>query len=123
MENDIKINTVSVLMKIQMLQPTLSRAEQRVAEYILNNSSKVISLSVAGLADLSGVSDATVVRACKSFGFSSYQEFKVTLARNTVSPLQSIHAESSHLLRVYRDRCIDYISLDCFEYRIGIIIP
>ena len=93
MENDIKINTVSVLMKIQMLQPTLSRAEQRVAEYILNNSSKVISLSVAGLADLSGVSDATVVRACKSFGFSSYQEFKVTLARNTVSPLQSIHAE------------------------------
>lgn len=93
MENDIKINAVSVLMKIQMLLPKLSKAEQRVADYILNNSNKVISLSVAGLAEVSGVSDATVVRACKSLGFSSYQEFKVTLARDTVSPLQSIHAE------------------------------
>ncbi len=82
-----------VLMKMRMLAPNLSKAEQRVVQYILENPSEVISLSVAGLAECSGVSDATVVRTCKSLGFRSYQEFKVTLARDTVAPLHSIHTE------------------------------
>ena len=83
----------SMLLKIKALEPSLSKAEQRVVSYILNHPNEVISLSVAGLAENSGVSDATVVRTCKSLGLGSYQQFKVALAKDLVTPLQSIHTE------------------------------
>lgn len=83
----------AILMKIQLLAKDASKSERRVLNYIVDNPSDVISLSVAGLAEKSGVSDATVIRTCKTIGFGSYQEFKVTLAQDIVSPLQSIHEE------------------------------
>ena len=53
------------------------------------------ALSVAALADAAGVSDPTVVRACKRLGFTGYQDLKVTLAQSIVTPLQNIHEEIS----------------------------
>ncbi|MFH1512804.1 MAG: MurR/RpiR family transcriptional regulator, partial [Bacillota bacterium] len=38
-----------------------------------------------------GVSDATVVRLCKRLRMHGYQELKVTLAQDIVSPLERIH--------------------------------
>ena len=71
----------------------MSKSEQQVIDYISKNPEQVIYLSVAGLAENSGVSDATVIRACRSIGLNGYQELKVTLAQDIVSPLQSIHEE------------------------------
>ena len=83
----------ALLLKMQTLLPKMSKAEQRVVNCILRNPNEVISLSVAGLAQNSGVSDATVIRTCRTLGLGSYQEFKVALAKDIVSPLQSIHEE------------------------------
>ena len=83
----------ALLLKMKALRPSLSRAEQQVVDYIINNPEKVIYLSVAGIAENSGVSDATVVRACRSIGLNGYQDLKITLAQDIVSPLQSIHEE------------------------------
>ena len=83
----------ALLMKIQELRSNLSRAECKVVDYITRNPQKVITLSVAGLAEASGVSDATVVRTCRKIGMSGYQDLKVTLAQDIVSPLQSIHEQ------------------------------
>ncbi|OQB24376.1 MAG: putative HTH-type transcriptional regulator YbbH [Firmicutes bacterium ADurb.Bin182] len=83
----------ALLMKMKALRPSLSRAEQQVVDYIIGHPETVIYLSVAGLAENSGVSDATVVRTCRSLGLNGYQDLKVTLAQDIVTPLQSIHEE------------------------------
>lgn len=86
---EIDYSTFPVLQKIHDLLPNLSKTEQRVASYILENSEKVTSFTVSDLAEGSGASDATVVRTCKSLGFSSFQDFKVSMARNLASPLRT----------------------------------
>lgn len=85
----------TVLLKLQTLLPTLSKAERKVANYTLKHPEEVISLAVSGLAENSGVSDATVVRACRSMGFDSYQEFKLTLAQSLVTPTEAIQESLS----------------------------
>ena len=83
----------AIILKLQTLRDSLSKAEKKVADYIINSPDQVIYLSVAELAQNSGVSDPTVVRTCQKIGLSGYQELKVTLAQDIVSPLQSIHEE------------------------------
>ncbi len=83
----------ALILKIQRLMPGLSKSEQSVASYIMQHPEEVIYLSVAALADNSGVSDPTVVRTCQKLGFTGYQDLKVTLAQDIVSPLQSINEE------------------------------
>jgi DNA-binding MurR/RpiR family transcriptional regulator len=78
---------------MQALKSSLSRTEQQVVDYIIANPAKVIYLSVAKLAEYSNVSDATVVRTCQKLGFNGFQDLKVTLAQDIVTPLQNIHEE------------------------------
>jgi len=82
-----------ILLKMQTLVKNMSKAEQKVISYILSRPEQVIHLSVSGLAENSGVSEATVVRTCRKIGMSGYQDLKVTLAQSLISPLKSIHEE------------------------------
>jgi len=73
--------------RIRNLLPELSRSEAVVAEYILNHSDEVIKQSVSALADCCGVSEPTVIRSCRTLGFSGYQAMKIALiqdAENTI---------------------------------------
>jgi DNA-binding MurR/RpiR family transcriptional regulator len=83
----------AIILKLQTLRDNLSKSEQKVVDYIIESPDKVIYLSVAELAQNSDVSEPTVVRACQKIGLSGYQELKVSLAQDLVSPLQSIHEE------------------------------
>ena len=60
----------------------LSRSEAIVAEYILNHADEVIKQSVSALADCCGVSEPTVIRACRTLGFSGYQALKIALIQD-----------------------------------------
>ena len=83
----------ALLLKMKALYTKLSKSERLAADYILARPEEVIYLSVAGLAEASGVSEATVVRACRRIGLAGYQDLKVTLAQDMVTPLQGIHEE------------------------------
>ena len=83
----------ALLLKMKALQSKFSKAELRAVEYIMQHPEEVIYLSVAGLAEQSGVSEATIVRACRRLGLEGYQDLKVTLAQDLVTPLQGIHEE------------------------------
>ncbi len=83
----------ALLLKINEMRTSLTKAEQLVVDYISQNPAEVIRLSVAELAENSGVSDATVVRTCRRLGMQGYQDLKLTLAKDIVTPLQSIHEE------------------------------
>lgn len=62
----------------------MAAAERRVAEVVNARPNEVIHLSMAVLAKDCGVSDPTIIRFCRRFGFEGYQDFKVNLAQNLV---------------------------------------
>ena len=74
----------SLLHKIRQEMPKMAAAERRVAEVVNARPSDVIHLSMAVLAKDCGVSDPTIIRFCRRFGFEGYQDFKVNLAQNLV---------------------------------------
>ncbi len=78
----------ALLFKIRSLIPELSKSEALVAEYIAGHSEEVINLSVSALADSCGVSEPTIIRACKSIGFSGYQAMKIALIQSMSAPVR-----------------------------------
>ncbi len=58
--------------------------ERKIALYIKENLDKVLHCTLLELADLIGVSDASVVRFCKSLGYKGFQEFKIRAAMETI---------------------------------------
>lgn len=81
-----------VLARVRATAPSLSEAEQRVAAAILNQPREVVFLPVKALAGRIGVSEATIVRCCRSLGYSGLRELKLALAAETLTPpAQVIH--------------------------------
>ncbi|MDO5444368.1 MAG: MurR/RpiR family transcriptional regulator [Eubacteriales bacterium] len=77
----------AVVFKIRSAIPELSKSEASVAEYISEHYDEVINLSVSALADCCGVSEPTVIRACRNLGFSGYQALKIALIQSANSPV------------------------------------
>lgn len=73
----------SILARVETIRNELRPSERRVADYILNNSSTVVHMSVLELSEAAGASQSTVVRCCRSLGLSGFQELKIHLARDT----------------------------------------
>ncbi|WP_173917906.1 MurR/RpiR family transcriptional regulator [Halobacillus sp. Marseille-Q1614] len=57
-------------------RPSMSKSHLKVANYILDNRSTVPFFTVGKLAELTGVSDATVFRFATTLGFSGYNELQ-----------------------------------------------
>tara|TARA_R110002020_G_scaffold231952_1_gene443359 strand:- start:476 stop:1315 length:840 start_codon:yes stop_codon:yes gene_type:complete len=74
----------SLLHQIREEMPKMAAAERRVAEVVNARPNDVIHMSMAVLAKDCGVSDPTIIRFCRRFGFDGYQDFKVNLAQNIV---------------------------------------
>ena len=60
----------------------LYAAEAKVADFILNNPSQALEANVSETAELSGVSDATVVRFCKRIGYAGFYQMKIQLSHD-----------------------------------------
>ncbi len=76
--------TVSLLQRILDESKELPRAERRVANFVATSPSKVLQMSMARLSETCSVSDPTVIRFCRRFGFDSYQELKLHLVQSLV---------------------------------------
>lgn len=92
MNQDNKMVT-GCLPRIRSIFNILTKAEQKVGEYILANPAEVIHLSITELADAAGSAEATVFRLCQKLDFKGYQSFKIALAGELYSPLQSVYQE------------------------------
>lgn len=60
----------------------LTATEKKLGKYILENYDKVLGENVAELAKHARVSDASVVRFCRSLGYKGFQDFKMGIARD-----------------------------------------
>ncbi|MDR6974652.1 DNA-binding MurR/RpiR family transcriptional regulator [Streptomyces sp. 3330] len=66
--------------KVRTLAPSLTRSLRRVAEAVVNDPAGCAVLTVTGLAELTGTSEATVVRAARLLGYSGYRDLRLALA-------------------------------------------
>ena len=76
--------------KIRSAYNQFTKAEKKVADYILENPKKVLFMSISDLAGACDVGDTSVFRFCKTMNVKGYQEFKMMLSlsmRASESPL------------------------------------
>ncbi len=79
------LNTPSssdVLSKVRGFYLSLSSSEKKVADYILDHYQETIRMTLADVAQESGVSDATVLRFSRSIGYKRWLEFKIALTQS-----------------------------------------
>src|SRR5690606_216158 len=70
----------NVLIKIREMRDSLTPVERMVADYILENTDEIPHLSIKELAQGSKTSDASVLRFCKTMGYSGYRNFIVSVS-------------------------------------------
>ncbi|MFO7154053.1 MAG: MurR/RpiR family transcriptional regulator [Caldicoprobacter oshimai] len=84
-----------VILKIRSVYNSLTKAEKKVADYVLENPEEVIYLSITELSERCNTGETTIVRFCRRIGLSGFQEFKLNLAKDVIKPETSIHENVS----------------------------
>jgi len=82
--SELVYGTRQGLHRILHASHTLGAAEARVAAVVSNHPAEVVRMSMAHLAQQAQVSDPTIIRFCRRFGFDGYQDFKLHLAQSLV---------------------------------------
>jgi glucokinase len=66
--------------RVRTARNSLSPAERRVADFVLENPRTVLNDAIAVIAQMAEVSQPTVIRFCRSLGFQGLADFKLKLA-------------------------------------------
>ncbi len=101
--------TTGLIDRIRERLPGLPRKEGAVARTILANPDAALHVAIARLAGDAGVSQPTVLRLCRSFGYPGFPEFKVALAQSLVAgvPYVSAHVAADDTAATYAPKVID----------------
>lgn len=75
---------VSCKEKILGSMHLLTNSESKIANYVLENFNDTLDCNVSELADKAGVSDASVMRFCKTLGYKGFQDFKISAAKDVL---------------------------------------
>lgn len=79
--------------RLRSASQTLTEAEGRVAQFFELHPEEAIHLSVQALAQRIQVSEATIVRCCRSLGYQGLRDLKLALAAESMTPLHQIHED------------------------------
>ncbi|KAA0588357.1 SIS domain-containing protein (plasmid) [Azospirillum oryzae] len=71
-----------ILDEVRRLRGELKRSEGQIADLVLSDPRRVLDLNVTSLAQAAEVSEATVVRFCRSVGCGGFPDFKLRLAES-----------------------------------------
>jgi len=80
-ETNNDIYHVSALSVIRSKENSLASSERKVASWVLNNSDRLMAMSMAQVANECNVSDTTVLRFCRSIGYIGFTDMKLSIAR------------------------------------------
>lgn len=80
------------ILKVKSLYNSFSKTEKKIADYVFENTSKIIYMSITEFAENCAVGETSIIRFCRRIGLKGYQEFKLILARESVSPKENFHA-------------------------------
>jgi DNA-binding MurR/RpiR family transcriptional regulator len=89
-----------IFTRIRSLYNTFTRAEKKVADYVLADPRSVLYVSITDLADACGVGDTSVFRFCRDLKLKGYQDFKMAIARCVAAddesdrrPVDGVHSD------------------------------
>ncbi|WP_142967346.1 MurR/RpiR family transcriptional regulator [Enterococcus casseliflavus] len=71
--------TVSIRLQIKTLYKDLSLKDQAIADYILENPSKVSHSSISDLSNELGIADSTFFQFTKKLGYNGFKDFKMAM--------------------------------------------
>ena len=80
-----------MLIRIKSLLVSFSKAQRRLAEYVIANCEDIPFMSVHELADAAGVSVASISRFARVVGCESYKEFKTQLGKESLATFNNIY--------------------------------
>lgn len=104
------------LIRLRESMSQLAESELKIAQYILENPTTFVNLTVQELAHRSGGSNAAVVRLWKSLGFEGYHDFKLRVASDLQASVpegySELHAGGSFesILQTVQDSSIQSIA-------------
>ena len=75
-----------LLVRLRGLRPSLSPAEDRVAEQVLADARVAAALTISELAVAANTSETTVLRFCKRLGLPGYPQLRLALAEESAQP-------------------------------------
>ena len=82
------MSTGNVFETISQQYYDLTASEKKTADYLMAHQEESQYMSIAELAEESGVAEATVSRFCRRLGYKGYNAFKLAIANSTASMRQ-----------------------------------
>ncbi len=82
-----------MLNQIRAIETELSKSEKKVAQAVLASPQQFVKATMNELAQISGVSEPTIVRFCRRLKLSGYREFRLRLAQELASQLHYQHSK------------------------------
>ncbi|MBK6595082.1 MAG: glucokinase [Burkholderiales bacterium] len=86
-------NGSAILGQIRRALPSLSPAEQRVAQHVLLQPRSALNDPIATIARAADVSQPTVIRFCRSLGCEGLSDFKLRLASGLTGTIPITHTQ------------------------------
>ena len=80
-----------MLAEIEAVTADLSRAEQRVARWVLRHPKQASRSTLAAIAAECDVSEPTVIRFCRHVGLDGFREFTIRLTEDLSRPVSNVH--------------------------------
>jgi glucokinase len=88
-----RVGANTLMDRVRGMQPGLTPAEQRVAALVLQQPRLVLNEPIADIARLAEVSQPTVIRFCRSLGFSGLADFKLKFASSLTGAIPVRHSQ------------------------------
>lgn len=71
---------IGVLVRLAAIETDLRESERKIGEYLQHHAQELVHLSITELADVTGTSEATVIRFARRLGYAGFSAFKIALA-------------------------------------------
>jgi len=84
-----------MLTDIEQRLPSLSRAEQRVARWVLEHPRQAANSKLAAVAKACDTSEPTVIRFCRHLGLDGFRQFTIRLTEALSRPAVFVHRNVS----------------------------
>lgn len=78
--------SASLLIHLRGIRPSLSPAEDRVADIVLADARRAAGLTISELASAARTSETTVLRFCRRLGLPGYPQLRLALAEESAHP-------------------------------------
>jgi DNA-binding MurR/RpiR family transcriptional regulator len=83
----------NALSRIKVTYQTMAKGARRIADFILEDPSRIVKMSVTELAEATESSEGSIINFARILGLTGFQQLKLSLAQETVQPVQYIHED------------------------------